>query len=131
MLLRRVIAHFRKQEWTAIALDFLIVVVGILLAFQITEWNETRKDRLREGIYLTRIAVELDESIVSIRDAIWLAEQRGTLGELLIRAADDPTLYGPIPAGSCSRFSKADIPIRRIFAATPSRKSSRWGLLAC
>lgn len=97
MLLRRVIAHFRKQEWTAIALDFLIVVVGILLAFQITEWNEARKDRLREGVYLTRIAVELDESIASIRDAIRLAEQRGTLGELLIRAADDPDVVRADP----------------------------------
>ncbi len=29
MILRRVIAHFRKQEWTAIVLDFLIVVVGV------------------------------------------------------------------------------------------------------
>jgi len=28
MILRRVIEHFRKQEWTAIAIDFLIVVVG-------------------------------------------------------------------------------------------------------
>ena len=26
MILRRVIANFRKQEWIAIALDFLIVV---------------------------------------------------------------------------------------------------------
>ena len=42
MILRRVIHHFRKQEWAAIALDFLIVVAGILLAFQITEWNELR-----------------------------------------------------------------------------------------
>ena len=28
MILRRVIKHFRQQEWTAIFLDFLIVVVG-------------------------------------------------------------------------------------------------------
>jgi len=26
MILRRIIAHVRKQEWTAIASDFLIVV---------------------------------------------------------------------------------------------------------
>jgi hypothetical protein len=90
MILRRVISHFRNQEWTAIALDFLIVVVGILLAFQITEWNEARKDRLREGVYLNRIAVELDESIASIEDAIQLAERRAELGELLIQAADNP-----------------------------------------
>lgn len=97
MILRRIIRHFRKQEWTAIALDFLIVVVGILLAFQITEWNEARKDRLREGVYLNRIAVELDESIASIEDAISLAEQRAVLGELLVRAADDPDVVRADP----------------------------------
>ena len=31
MILRRVIAHFRKQEWTAIALDFIIVVLGVFV----------------------------------------------------------------------------------------------------
>ena len=31
MILRRIIAHFRKQEWTAIALDFVIVVVGVFV----------------------------------------------------------------------------------------------------
>jgi len=28
VILRRVIAHVRKQEWTAIAIDFAIVVVA-------------------------------------------------------------------------------------------------------
>ena len=32
MILRRIIAHFRKQEWTAIGIDFVIVVVGVYLA---------------------------------------------------------------------------------------------------
>ena len=31
MILRRVIAHFRKQEWTAIALDFVIVVAAAVI----------------------------------------------------------------------------------------------------
>ena len=44
MLLRRVIEHVKTQNWTAVALDFLIVVVGILIAFQITEWSEARND---------------------------------------------------------------------------------------
>jgi hypothetical protein len=59
MILRRVIAHFRKQEWTAIALDFLIVVAGILLAFQITEWSEERAERKRSQEYLSRIRADL------------------------------------------------------------------------
>jgi hypothetical protein len=40
MILRRIIAHFRKQEWTAIALDFLIVVVGVFVGLQVNNWNQ-------------------------------------------------------------------------------------------
>ena len=43
MILRRVIEHVKAQNWTAVALDFVIVVVGILIAFQITNWNEARR----------------------------------------------------------------------------------------
>jgi hypothetical protein len=43
MLLRRVIEHVKTQNWTAVALDFVIVVAGILIAFQITNWNEARQ----------------------------------------------------------------------------------------
>ena len=41
MLLRRVIRHVRKQEWTAVGIDFLIVVIGVLLAMQVSNWNTT------------------------------------------------------------------------------------------
>jgi len=39
MLLRRVIEHLRKQEWTAIGIDFLIVVIGVFVATQVSNWN--------------------------------------------------------------------------------------------
>ncbi len=45
MILRRVIAHFRRQEWTAIALDFLIVVVGVFIGIQVSNWNDARSER--------------------------------------------------------------------------------------
>ncbi|HBS30183.1 MAG TPA: hypothetical protein DEA40_00310, partial [Parvularcula sp.] len=34
--------HFRKQEWTAIAIDFVIVVVGVFVATQVSNWNAAR-----------------------------------------------------------------------------------------
>ncbi|HUH00041.1 MAG TPA: hypothetical protein VMQ83_12835 [Gammaproteobacteria bacterium] len=34
MLLRRVIEHVKTQNWTAVALDFFIVVVGIQKVMQ-------------------------------------------------------------------------------------------------
>lgn len=48
MLLRRITQHVKDQNWFAVALDFFIVVVGILIAFQITNWNEARQDRIEE-----------------------------------------------------------------------------------
>ena len=48
MILRRVIGHFRKQEWAAIAIDFLIVVFGVFVGLQVNNWNEARKDRRDE-----------------------------------------------------------------------------------
>jgi hypothetical protein len=56
MILRRIIAHFRKQEWTAIALDFVIVVVGVFVGLQAQAWNESRQDRLQERMYIERLA---------------------------------------------------------------------------
>lgn len=63
MILRRILEHFRKQEWTAVFLDFVIVVVGILIAFQITEWNAAQQDRAREASYLFRIRTDLQADI--------------------------------------------------------------------
>jgi hypothetical protein len=34
MLLRRIIEHLRTQNWLAIALDLVVVVVGVFLAFR-------------------------------------------------------------------------------------------------
>ncbi|MFT4789813.1 MAG: hypothetical protein ACI9J5_002130 [Paraglaciecola sp.] len=39
MLLRRLSQHVKDQNWFAVVLDFFIVVIGILIAFQITNWT--------------------------------------------------------------------------------------------
>ena len=52
MILRRVILHFRHQEWTAIFLDFIIVVIGVFVGLQVQQWNEARQTHLRELHYI-------------------------------------------------------------------------------
>jgi len=59
MILRRVMGHFRKQEWAAIAIDFLIVVFGVFVGLQVNNWNEARKDRKDERFYLARLQEDL------------------------------------------------------------------------
>ena len=60
MILRRIIAHFLKQEWTAIAIDFVIVVVGVFVGLQVQSWNESRQDRVRERMYIERLARDFE-----------------------------------------------------------------------
>ena len=51
MLLRSMTQHVKDQNWFAVGLDFLIVIVGILIAFQITDWHEERAATIqRENI---------------------------------------------------------------------------------
>lgn len=89
MLLRRVIEHVRGQNWTAVAIDFVIVVVGILLALQISEWSQARQDRVRERAYLARMAAELQQSFQDIEASIEIAQEREALGRLLVGSVDD------------------------------------------
>ena len=55
MLLRRVTEHVRSQNWFAVLLDFLIVVIGIYLGLQASAWQESRQDKHREGEILERL----------------------------------------------------------------------------
>ena len=56
MLLRSITKHVKDQNWFAVVLDFFIVVVGILIAFQITNWNEARQQRVDEAGIIERVA---------------------------------------------------------------------------
>ncbi len=65
MILRRIIAHFRKQEWTAIALDFLIVVVGVFVGLQVNNWNAANTERATEQQLLTKIQRDVEAAVTS------------------------------------------------------------------
>ncbi len=66
MILRRVIKHFRNQEWTAIFLDFLIVVVGVFVGLQVQNWNERRGDREEYNRALDRLDVEINTNLAML-----------------------------------------------------------------
>lgn len=83
MLLRRVIKHFRNQEWTAIAIDFVIVVVGVFIGIQVANWNAARQDEQRAQAYLERISTDLETDIANYRNrmAFWnRVSQYGSVG---------------------------------------------------
>ena len=55
MILSRVIKHLKEQHWTAVFLDFVIVVVGVFVGLQAQQWYQSRHDRALEHQYLERL----------------------------------------------------------------------------
>lgn len=60
MLLRRVIEHVKAQNWTAVALDFVIVVVGVFIGIQVSNWNAARANQGIVAAHLSEIAEDLE-----------------------------------------------------------------------
>ena len=61
MRVRRLTQHLEAQNWLAVGLDLAIVVVGIFLGLQVSAWNESRQDRLREADILDRLKTAFEE----------------------------------------------------------------------
>jgi len=69
MLLHRVMEHVKAQNWTAVILDFVIVVLGVFIGIQLGNWNETRKDDVRAHQILADLKdefIEIERAAVSL-----------------------------------------------------------------
>ena len=62
MLLRRITKHVTDQNWFAVFIDFLIVVVGVFIGIQVANWNEERQDRKDENAMIITLHDEMVES---------------------------------------------------------------------
>ncbi|TDJ57365.1 MAG: hypothetical protein E2O41_08280 [Nitrospina sp.] len=97
MILRRIADGIRKQDWFVVMVEIMIVVVGIFIGLQVDDWNDARKDRMREALFLERIHDELALDIGEIQDSIGFAIERRAMGQLLLNAVDDPELVRADP----------------------------------
>lgn len=61
MRLRHITQHVKEQNWFAVALDFVIVVFGILIAFQITNWSDARGDKADARIALEQLEQDFEQ----------------------------------------------------------------------
>ena len=62
MLLRRVIEHVRAQNWFAVFLDFVIVVVGVFIGIQVANWNASRIEQSQSRDLLARMMSEASQT---------------------------------------------------------------------
>ena len=64
MIFKRAIAKLRAQDWTAITIELAIVVVGVFIGMQVSNWNQDRIERRETG----RMLVELKPALQGFVD---------------------------------------------------------------
>ena len=101
MILRRVIAHFRRQEWTAIALDFVIVVVGVFIGIQVSNLNNERGDRAREAAYMAQLVDDLTADFDEMELVTAAARERMAVISMLFSRAGAPPPPETFYLGHC------------------------------
>jgi hypothetical protein len=62
MLQRRFYEHVKAHNWFAVASDFVIVVIGVFLGIQVSNWNDSRVAYGRETDYLRELRDEIVEN---------------------------------------------------------------------
>ena len=76
MLLRRISEDLKSQNWTAICLDLVIVVVGIFLGLQVSQWYEHRQEIGLGYSVLQRLHGEFEEISAEARSAFEVHQEQ-------------------------------------------------------
>jgi len=114
MILRRISENVRSQNWFSVAVEFVIVVVGVFMGLQVQDWNEARKERIEEHELLGR----LYEETIGLLEA-----QREELVGLRARAdvlmGVNPVLFEQEPSRSISSEECEIIASSHVFRRPP------------
>ena len=66
MILRRLSRYVAEQNWIAVAIEFVLVVLGIYLGLWLGNLNEDQQDRELYGEAFGRVIVELENNLAGI-----------------------------------------------------------------
>ncbi len=126
MLLRRVIEHVKAQNWTAVVLDLVIVIVGVFLGIQVSNWNASHADRVNNARYAEFIVEDLRSDIDELKEVQAFMLRRVSAINFLLQEALDETprwqIYS-IPSVDIGRkdFDQDEYPNLIHFATFPAQ----------
>ena len=107
MILRRFMQHLKEQNWFAVGLDVIVVIVGIFLGMQVTEWYEDREKRDTEEAYLNRLYNDISRDINSLDTALSTQLRRLEYATIVYLAVSDEDVVKKDPTGFVSAIHYA------------------------
>ena len=89
MILARLSRAVREQNWFAVALEFVIVIAGVVIGFQIANWNAEQQQQIARDRYLAEIADDLRADIAEIETTIAAARIRAHAARYILSEIED------------------------------------------
>ncbi|MEM8633707.1 MAG: hypothetical protein AAGF33_01900 [Pseudomonadota bacterium] len=109
MLLHHITGHANGQNWFAVAVEFVILIIGVFLGIQVANWNDARQDLFLSEEYLYRLHNELTVISASTQRA---AEERQSTSERLNELRDyfdTPTEAFEFSPEHCAAIARSHI----------------------
>jgi hypothetical protein len=66
MILRRLSQSLKQQNWTAIWIEFVLLVSGVFLGVQVSGWWQDQSDARREAAYLSALQIDFNVVIAEL-----------------------------------------------------------------
>lgn len=88
--LTRLRESLRARDWLGLALEILVVTLGVLLAFEIEQWAQERQRAADERQFLERLHFEYGRAAREMRTVIGHHDRVMHVHQLAFRARDDP-----------------------------------------
>jgi hypothetical protein len=70
MIPRRIYEHVKSHNWFAVGIDFVIVVVGVFIGIQVSNWNAERHEKHAARTYIERMREDIAASARSVENAV-------------------------------------------------------------
>lgn len=113
MIRRRVMEHVRAQNWSAVALDFVIVVLGVFVGLQVQQWADQRAVSERTTLLMRRLEADFGVDVFVARNLHDYHKEvarhaRIALGDITGQEsiADDQLLIAAHRASQFNRFNR-------------------------
>lgn len=112
MLFRRIAQHVRTQNWTAIFIDFAIVVIGVFIGIQVSNWNQQQSKIVKQDELLVQLVEDLHADLDKLESSAWYSTMRFNAAESLVNRVNGWELPDTYPE-DYETFSPLALPQRK------------------
>ena len=61
LIIERIKESLKRQDWTAVSLELVIVIIGVFIGTQVSNWNQERIDRRETARMLQELRPALED----------------------------------------------------------------------